>query len=110
MSMMQRKVRRWHSDQEDDPLSGLVNLFDVWIVVVVALMLALAKTTSNLEAFSASRPNSLDEAAQISVPAEDSQSIPMPNHRTSEQELTGKGVRLGTAYRLESGEIVYTPE
>lgn len=34
-----RPRRAWQSD--DDPAAGLVNLFDVWLVFAVSLLLAL---------------------------------------------------------------------
>jgi hypothetical protein len=36
--------------------------------------------------------------------------VPIHSYRESDSELTGKGTRLGTAYRLENGEIVYAPD
>lgn len=98
---MNRNQRRWHRDQDDDPLAGLVNLFDLWIVVVVALILVLANSTSSQlrkEQQTASDPNNQQDL------------VPIPSFRESNNELTGKGTRLGTAYRLENGEIVYAPD
>ena len=38
---MASKRRRWDHAVEDDPLTGLVNLFDLWMVFSIALLLAL---------------------------------------------------------------------
>ena len=38
---MSEKRRRWDRLVEDDPLAGLINLFDVWMVFSIALLLAL---------------------------------------------------------------------
>lgn len=99
--------RRWDRDVDDDPLGGLVNLFDLWIVVVVALTLALAGRSSSS---SGSPAESADAGTPTSteVPAE--RQIAMPKFRPSDSTLTGQGQRLGTAYRLSSGEVVYVPE
>ena len=56
--------------EEDDPLAGVVNIFDVSVVFIVGLMIAL---------FSVYR-------------------------------MGGDGERLGTAYRLADGQIVYGPD
>ncbi len=98
---MNRKTRLWHRDQEDDPLGGLVNLFDLWIVVVVALMLMLVRSTASNNRLS-------NENSEASIANE--QLIPITKYRETESELIGKGTRLGTAYRLQSGEIVYSPD
>ena len=34
----------------------------------------------------------------------------LPHYRVSRDELSGEGTRLGTAYRLKSGEVVYVPD
>ncbi|AMV32954.1 hypothetical protein VN12_12570 [Pirellula sp. SH-Sr6A] len=98
---MTKKTRRWDLDREEDPLSGLVNLFDLWIVVVIALILVLAKSAQQVP----SMQSRVDDPF-----AATKDSLPIETFRATDSELTGKGTRLGTAYRLESGEIVYTPD
>jgi hypothetical protein len=102
--MMIKQVRRWNQDQDDDPLAGMANLFDLWIVVVVALIIALIGTKSSLSELT----GSANESAQSAdfVPAD---ARKLPKYRASEAMLTGRGERLGTAYRLETGEVVYVP-
>ena len=34
----------------------------------------------------------------------------LPHYRVSREEISGDGVRLGTAYRLKSGDVVYVPD
>ena len=34
----------------------------------------------------------------------------LPHYRVSRDELSGDGVRLGTAYRLKTGDVVYVPD
>ena len=36
------KLRQWERLEDDDPAAGLLNLFDVWMVFAIALLLALA--------------------------------------------------------------------
>jgi hypothetical protein len=98
---MNRKTRLWHHDQEDDPLGGLVNLFDLWIVVVVALILVLVRSTERI-----SEMTSKVKDSQVSPES----LIPMVKYMETASELSGKGTRLGTAYRLQTGEIVYSPD
>jgi hypothetical protein len=102
---MLRKRRRWRHDSDVDPLGGLVNLFDVWIVVVVALALALLHTHTHYAQLAAQAPSDSppEPGAQIDL-------VKLPRFRKTESALTGKGERLGTAYRLENGEVVYVPE
>lgn len=99
---MNRKTRLWHRDQDDDPLSGLVNLFDLWIVVVVALILMLVQSADQWSAPTAQSPQNSQAVSENLVE--------MRKFRETDSQLTGRGIRLGTAYRLQSGEIVYAPD
>lgn len=100
---MRSKPRRWDSALDDDPLAGLVNLFDLWMVFSIALLLALV-AASKLPELSKSAQNShADE-----LPANESSKL--EQYRVSNEKLTGEGQRLGTAYRLKNGEVVYVPD
>jgi hypothetical protein len=70
-----------------------VNLFDLWIVVAVCFLLA-----------------ALGSKASPEARADASDFERLPHHRIAVEKLSGKGARLGIAYRLENGEVVYVPE
>lgn len=99
-------MRRWNRESDDDPLAGMVNLFDLWIVVVVGLILALLGAMSSRDAAlrTATAAHSASESEAISAEFKK-----LPRYRKSDAALSGRGERLGTAYRLESGEVVYIP-
>ena len=94
-----RRKRKWDRD-EDDPAAGLLNLFDVWLVFAVAVLIA---------AWSASQAATKAAGAadlQIAV----SNGVELETLKMTKNKLTGEGQRLGTAYRLKSGKVVYVPE
>ena len=103
---MRHKSRRWDASFEDDPLSGLVNLFDLWMVFSIALLLALV-AASRLPEFSPATANESGRVSPTDVSLERSK---LDHFRMSHEKLTGEGERLGTAYRLKSGEVVYVPD
>ena len=108
---MARKKRHWEEILEEDPAAGLLNLFDVWIAFAVALLLAMA-SFMNLPEIKMKRA---EAAAQQKSNAPDLESlkkenVKMERYRETRQELRGEGERLGTAYRLKSGEVVYVPD
>ena len=88
---MRRTSRRWHWTAEDDPLAGMANMFDLWVVFAVALLLALASRATHQHA-----------------PTE--HMMKLERFTVGDDQLTGAGERLGTAYRLQSGEVVYVPD
>lgn len=100
---MSKKSRRWDHEADDDPLASMVNLFDLWIVVVVALVISLLGATAPQ---SATRGETARKQ-EASVPSDIQK---LPRFQQVNSALTGRGERLGSAYRLESGEVVYVPD
>lgn len=96
---------------EEDPLAGVANLFDVSIVFIVGLMISM---------FSVYRMGDLmdanSEVTMVKTSADGMQEIIVKKGETiTAYELTGEtgkgdGERLGTAYRLANGQIIYVPD
>ena len=95
-----RRKRKWDRD-EDDPAAGLLNLFDVWLVFAVAVLLA---------AWSASQAARKAASGEADLQIVDQNGIELNTLKMTNNKLTGEGQRLGTAYRLKSGKVVYVPE
>ena len=98
---------------DGDPLGGVVNLFDASMVLVVALLLALAGSASLAEV--AARMSTRDITIVTDPGGPDMEMIVkrgkrIERLRSSEERGAGRGQRLGVAYRLESGEVIYVPE
>jgi len=95
----------------DDPMSGVVNLFDTAVVFISALLLALITVFDAKDIFSKDsnltivKKNEQGEMVVIEKKGRKIQAVKM-----SREEAAGKGVRLGTAYRLEDGSMIYVPE
>ena len=104
------KRRRWDALVEDDPLAGLINLFDLWMVFSIALLLSLATFLKLPPAVSDQALARGGDAGTSQVQRILSRARKLPHYHVSRDELSGEGVRLGTAYRLKSGEVVYVPD
>jgi hypothetical protein len=78
-----------------DPLDGLVNLFDIGIVLAVAFLIAGLGLTLNQHA------HRLEQRAQAS---ERAQTLPSPANAPA---VSGRGQPVGTVYRLGNGQLVY---
>ena len=104
----QRYQRLLHDD-EHDPLAGVSNLFDVAMVFAVALLIALFARVPASDLLSSSRESpSVDTKDQEdSVPRDGDQ---LKQFQIGDREAGGRGERLGVAYRLPSGEVIYVPE
>ncbi len=102
-----RRRRRWEASQdEDDPLAGLVNLFDLWMVFSIALLIVFVGATKHPKLTA----NAAESAAEKKAPLDASKAKAIDHYRLSRDTLSGQGEKLGTAYRLPSGEIVCVPD
>jgi hypothetical protein len=88
-------------DDDADPMSSVANLFDAAMCFAVALLIAVAMRESLPSPSAGSTPKPGE-----AVPADASQLL---KYRVSTGVLAGEGERLGIAYRLKSGEVVYVP-
>lgn len=105
------RLRRRRTGEDDaDPLDGMANLFDIAMVFAVALMVAVVTRMHVTELFTDKNftmvKNPGTPAMEIIV--KDGQKI--DRYQASGEAGTGKGKRVGAAYQLESGEIIYVPE
>ena len=111
MRFMQKRRLRPVEQSDEDPLSGVANLFDLGLVFIVGLLVMF------LGAYK--MQDLLDEKSDVTITKVSSDSkmqvITKRGKKIQAMRVTnvraqGQGQRLGTAYRLESGAIVYVPE
>jgi hypothetical protein len=90
-------------DNAGDPLDGLVNLFDVGMILAIAFLIAGLGLTLNLksEKFEARHGASPTATARS---AGDERVIPNP---ASAPRAAGRGTPVGQVYRLPDGRLVY---
>lgn len=111
MSAHGRRARHHPVLDDDDPLSGMVNLFDLAIVFAVGLIIALAAAMKTGR-LATGQPAQAAQAAQASGPTEIEvkEGQKLVKYRSSDDKTRGPGHRIGTAFRLPSGEVVYVPD
>lgn len=107
---MRRHLLR--TSENDDPMSVVSNLFDVAMVFAVALMVALVTLYNMTEMFSnedftiVKNPGTPDMEI-ITKEGEQINRYTPSEEQNSDNKL---GRRVGIAYELENGEIIYIPE
>lgn len=112
MLMRNRRRSSLREKEDSDPLSVVVNLFDVAMVFAVALMVAMVMHLNMTEVFTK------DDFTIVKNPGKDNMEIitkegnKINKYTPSEQQNTSgqKGKKVGIAYELENGEIIYVPE
>ena len=101
ISVTPRSIRR--EDRAGDPLDGLVNLFDLGIVLSVAFLLA---ALSSLHLAGTITRQGLRAAKTIYIqPGQTVAPLPKPGART-----IGRGTQAGVVYRLANGQLVYVQQ
>lgn len=96
---------------DDDPMSGLSNLFDTAMVFALGFLLALVASYSIQEMLDPQSTMTMvknpgDPNMQIII--KDMDKIQVLN--MTGKIAGGQGAKMGTAYRLENGQVVYVPE
>ena len=104
-----KRNRLLHNQTDSDPMGTVANLFDVAMVFAVALMVALVSRFNMTEMFSK------EDFTMVKNPGKENMEIITKEGQeikrytpSEEQETSGKrGKKVGVAYQLESGEIIY---
>lgn len=96
---------RTREDRGGDPLDGLVNLFDLGIVLAVAFLLAALSSvnlSSDVLKNNTSSPQSAPKDSVVTSPDEKIEEIQVQPGET----VVGRGEKLGEVYKLSDGRTV----
>ncbi|OAV70163.1 hypothetical protein Barb6XT_00003 [Bacteroidales bacterium Barb6XT] len=112
MKLKQRRINKFTREEDTDPLSVVVNLFDVAMVFAVALMVAMVMHMNMTEVFTK------EDYTIVKNPGkENMEIITKEGNKINKYTPSGdpsssqkKGKKVGIAYELENGEIIYVPE
>lgn len=107
---MRRKLIQ--EKEEQDPMAMLSNLFDVAMVFAVALMVALVFRFNITEIFSQEDFTMVKNPGKenMEIIIKEGQNISKYNPSENQANSNKQGKKVGVAYQLENGEIVYVPE
>lgn len=100
------------NSSDEDPMQAVANLFDVAMVFAVALMVALVAHLNMSEIFGK------EDFTMIKNPGKENMEIITKEGKeikhytpSDNQQASGKrGKKVGIAYQLEDGQIIYVPE
>ena len=101
-------MRFLDEDEELNPILSAVNLVDVFLVIIAALLIALAQNP--LSTFSS------EDVTVIKNPGKPNKEIivkkgkEIKQYKSTGEVGSGEGMRAGVAYTMADGSFVYVPE
>jgi hypothetical protein len=96
---------------DNDPMSGVANLFDIGLVFIVALIVTLFSVYRLDDLFNEKSEITImkkSENGEMEIITKKGKKI--KTIKISKDKAKGRGEKLGIAYRLEDGSMVYVPE
>ena len=96
---------------ENDPLTGVANLFDIGLVFIVGLIVTFF-TAYHLQDLLSEKSEitllKMSKNQEMEIITKKGKKIKAL--KVSKQKSQGRGERLGVAYKLEDGTMVYVPD
>lgn len=95
-------------DESLNPILSAINLVDVFLVIIAALMISIAQNPLN--------PFSADDITVIKNEGKKNMEIitkkgkKITKYKSSGKIGEGEGEKAGVAYKMKDGSIIYVPE
>jgi hypothetical protein len=100
-------------DQEelDDPMSSVANLTDIFLCFIVAILVCFLSAYHLQDLLSKdSNTTIMKQSADGELTIISKKASKIEAVKVTKAEAEGRGVRLGVAYKLEDGSMVYLPD
>jgi hypothetical protein len=101
-------MRFLEHDEADDPILSLVNLIDLFLVVIGILLIVIVRNPLN--------PFSKQNVVVIENPGTTEQRMivkqgeELRRYEAGDEIGEGEGVKAGVTYKLADGRLIYVPE
>lgn len=101
-------MRFLESDDADDPILSVVNMIDLFLVVIGILMVVVALNPLN--------PYVAQDVIVIENPGKANMSMTikegeeLTRYESNGEIGQGQGIKAGITYRLDDGRMIYVPE
>jgi hypothetical protein len=98
-----------HEPESDDPILSVVNLIDIFLVIIAALLITVAQNPL-LNPFSRQDVTVVTDPGKPSMEMIIKKGEKIEKYKSSGQIGQGEGERAGIAYRMKDGSMIYVPE
>lgn len=98
-----------HEPESDDPILSVVNLIDIFLVIIAALLITVAQNPL-LDPFSKRDVTVITDPGKPSMEMVVKKGEKIERYKASGEIGQGEGEKAGVAYRMRDGSMVYVPE
>jgi len=95
-------------DESLNPILSAVNLIDVFLVIIAALMISIAQNPLN--PFSAEDVTVIKNQGKKNMEIITKKGKKITKYKSSGKIGEGEGEKAGVAYKMKDGSIIYVPE
>jgi len=95
--------------ESDDPILSVVNLIDIFLVIIAALLITIAQNPL-LDPFTNKDVTIITDPGKESMEMIIKKGDKIERFKASGETGQGEGSRAGVAYRMKDGTVVYVPE
>lgn len=98
-----------HEPESDDPILSVVNLIDIFLVIIAALLITVAQNPL-LDPFSKRDVTVITDPGKPTMEMVVKKGEKIEHYKASGDIGQGEGEKAGVAYRMRDGSMVYVPE
>jgi hypothetical protein len=98
-----------HEPENDDPILSVVNIIDIFLVIIAALLITVAQNPM-LDPFSKQDVTIITDPGKPNMEMVVKKGEKIERYKASGAIGQGEGDKAGTAYRMKDGSMIYVPE
>jgi hypothetical protein len=98
-----------HEPESDDPILSVVNLIDIFLVIIAALLITVAQNPL-LNPFAKQDVTVITDPGKPSMEMIVKKGEKLERYKANGAIGQGEGTKAGVAYRMKDGSMVYVPE
>lgn len=95
-------------DESTNPMLSVVNLLDVFLVIIAALMIAIAQNPMN--PFNSETVTVIKNAGEKNMEIIIKDGVQVKKFQSAGEIGGGQGTKAGVAYKMDDGSMIYIPE
>lgn len=98
-----------HEPETEDPILSVVNLIDIFLVIIAALLITVAQNPM-VNPFNKRDITIITDAGKPNMEIMIKNGEKVERYKASGKIGSGDGEKAGIAYRMKDGSMVYVPE